>query len=122
MYQFILFIHVFAAACIIALVLVQQGKGASVGAAFGSGASQTIFGSRGSGSFLFRVTFTFIVVFFLTSLALNYLVVQAYKHERVITLPVPTKTIPAQIPANSAGKATQAPNEQSLPSEIPTRK
>ena len=56
MYQFILLIHVFAAVLIIALVLVQQGKGATMGAAFGSGASQTVFGSRGSGSFLFRVT------------------------------------------------------------------
>lgn len=120
MYQFILFIHVFAAACIVALVLVQQGKGASVGAAFGSGASQTIFGSRGSGSFLFRVTFTFITIFFITSIALNYLVVQAYKHERVITLPVP-KTAPAQAPANNAGTTAPTTTEQSLPSEIPTR-
>ena len=54
MYQLILLIHVFAAICIVALVLVQQGKGATMGAAFGSGASQTVFGSRGSGSFLFQ--------------------------------------------------------------------
>ncbi len=53
MYQFVLLINVFAAVFIIALVLVQQGKGATVGAAF-VGASQTVFSSRGSGSFLFR--------------------------------------------------------------------
>ena len=53
MYQFILLIHVLVAVCIIALVLVQQGKGATVGAAFGSGASQTVFGSRGSKLLLF---------------------------------------------------------------------
>jgi len=87
MYQFILLIHVFAAICIVALVLVQQGKGATMGAAFGSGASQTVFGSRGSGSFLFRVTLSFVAIFFITSIALNYLGVRSYKQERVITLP-----------------------------------
>lgn len=88
MYQFILLIHVFAAVFIILLVLIQQGKGAAVGAAFGSGASQTVFGSRGSGSFLFRLTLGFVAVFFVTSIALNYLGVRAYKQEQVITLPV----------------------------------
>jgi preprotein translocase subunit SecG len=73
MYQLVLIIHVLAAICLIALVLVQQGKGATVGAAFGSGASQTVFGSRGSGSFLLRVTISFVVIFFATSVALNYI-------------------------------------------------
>ena len=69
MYQLILLIHVFIAVFIIALVLVQQGKGAAMGAAFGSGASQTVFGSRGSGSFLFRLTFG--LAYFITSIGLN---------------------------------------------------
>ncbi len=107
MYQFILLIHVFAAACLIALVLVQQGKGATMGAAFGSGASQTVFGSRGSGSFLFRITMAFIAVFFITSIGLNYLATHAYKKETVITLPalpengaqVPAPASPADVPA-----------------------
>ena len=64
MYQFILLIQVFAAVGIVALVLVQQGKGATMGAAFGSGASQPVFGSRGSGSFLFRLTMGLATVFF----------------------------------------------------------
>ena len=59
MYQFILLIHVFIAAFLILLVLIQQGKGATMGAAFGSGASQTVFGSRGSGSFLLKLTIGF---------------------------------------------------------------
>lgn len=104
MYQLILLIHVFAAICIVALVLVQQGKGATMGAAFGSGASQTIFGSRGSGSFLFRITMGLALVFFITSLGLNYMVTRAYKQEKVITLPeAPAQSVPA-------------------PSGIPTRK
>jgi len=108
MYQIILLIHVFIAVCIIALVLVQQGKGAAMGAAFGSGASQTVFGSRGSGSFLFRLTIGFAALFFITSIGLNSLATHAFKQEKVITLPMPEKNavtkpapvLPAEIPAN----------------------
>lgn len=104
MYQFILLIHVFAAVFIIALVLVQQGKGAALGAAFGSGASQTVFGSRGSGSFLFRLTMGLIALFFVTSLCLNYIATHAYKQEKVIVLPatqaqqIPVKNTPVTTP------------------------
>jgi len=99
MYQVILLFHVLVAVCIIALVLVQQGKGATMGAAFGSGASQTVFGSRGSGSFLFRVTISFVGVFFLTSIALNYIAMHTYKQEKVITLPALPASKP--VPMNS---------------------
>lgn len=73
MEQVVLAIHVFAAISVIVLVLLQQGKGAEVGASFGSGASQTIFGSQGSGGFLTRATAVLITVFFITSLTLGYL-------------------------------------------------
>lgn len=63
-------VHVIAAIAIIALVLLQQGKGADAGAAFGSGASQTVFGSSGSGNFLTRSTTIAAVIFFVTSLTL----------------------------------------------------
>ena len=56
----------------IGLVLLQQGKGAEAGASFGGGASQTIFGSSGSGNFMTRMTAIFATVFFLTSLGLAY--------------------------------------------------
>ncbi len=122
MYQFILLIHVFVAVIIVALVLVQQGKGATMGAAFGSGASQTVFGSRGSGSFLFRLTISLAIIFFITSMGLNYLATQAYKQEKSITLPgpmlpVPTKTAPV-IPKNNAVEQTTP----LVPGEIPERK
>src|SRR5579872_5795545 len=103
MYQFILIIHVFAAVCLIALVLVQQGKGATVGASFGSGASQTVFGSRGSGSFLLKITIGFVVIFFATSIAMNYMASQMVKHERQAVLPevpVQTESLPASQPNN----------------------
>ena len=117
MYQFILLIHVFVAVFIVLLVLIQQGRGATMGAAFGSGASQTVFGSRGSGSFLFKITMGCVLVFFTTSITLNYLAVQASKEQRVITLP-----------AAPAGKATSGNGPETTgvapvqPSDIPIKK
>lgn len=68
----ILVVHVLAAVLIIALVLLQQGKGADAGASFGGGASQTVFGSQGNSSFFGRMTAVFALVFFLTSFGLAY--------------------------------------------------
>lgn len=65
--------HTLVALIIIALVLLQRGKGADAGAAFGSGASGTVFGSRGSGSFFSRMTAVLATVFFASSLTLAYL-------------------------------------------------
>jgi preprotein translocase subunit SecG len=70
MEQIILIVHVLAAIGIIALILMQQGKGADAGASFGAGASQTLFGSSGSGNFLTKSTTLLAVVFFATSFAL----------------------------------------------------
>jgi preprotein translocase subunit SecG len=71
--QVLLLFHVLISICLITLVLLQQGKGAEMGASFGSGASQTLFGSQGSGSFLFKLTGLFALLFFVTSLGLSYL-------------------------------------------------
>ena len=60
-------VHVVIAVALVGLVLIQQGKGADAGAAFGGGASQTVFGSQGSGSFLTRMTTFMAVIFFVTS-------------------------------------------------------
>ena len=73
MEQMVLAIHVFAAISVIVLVLLQQGKGAEAGASFGAGASQTVFGSQGSGNFLTRATGVLVALFFITSLALGNL-------------------------------------------------
>jgi preprotein translocase subunit SecG len=62
--------HIFIAIALVGLVLLQQGKGADAGAAFGSGASQTVFGSQGNSSFLSRMTTWLAIVFFVTSFAL----------------------------------------------------
>ena len=73
MASILLVIHVLVVIALIAMVLLQQGKGADAGAAFGSGASATVFGSRGSGSFMTRATATLAALFFVTSLTLAYL-------------------------------------------------
>lgn len=62
--------HVVIAVALVGMILIQQGKGADAGAAFGGGASQTVFGSQGSGSFLTRVTAGLTIVFFVTSFSL----------------------------------------------------
>ncbi len=79
MYQLILIVHVLAAIGIIGLVLIQHGKGADIGAAFGSGASNTVFGSQGTGSFLFRLTSGLVLTFFTTSVLLSTIVAGQYK-------------------------------------------
>jgi preprotein translocase subunit SecG len=69
----IVVVHVLSALAVIGLVLLQHGKGADVGAAFGGGASGSLFGATGSANFLSRATAVIAVVFFLSSLGLAYL-------------------------------------------------
>jgi len=73
----ILMVHVVIAIALVVLILLQQGKGAEAGASFGGGASQTVFGSRGSGNFLARFTGILAAGFFATSLTLAYFATQA---------------------------------------------
>ncbi len=73
MYQTIIIIHVLVGLTVIGLVLMQQGRGADAGAAFGSGSSGSVFGAQGSASFLSRTTAIFAFIFFSTSLALAVL-------------------------------------------------
>jgi len=73
----VLMAHVTISALLIVLVLIQRGKGADAGAAFGSGASGTVFGAKGSANFLSRSTAALATLFFVTSLSLAYLGAQA---------------------------------------------
>lgn len=83
MYQLILTIHVLVAIVLIGLVLIQHGKGADIGAAFGSGASNTVFGSHGTGGFLFKLTCAIAFAFFITSLSLAYMVSAKYQNQNM---------------------------------------
>ncbi len=73
MFGVVLAIHLVVALAIIGLVLMQHGKGADAGASFGGGSSQTVFGSRGSATFLSRMTAVLATVFFITSITLAYM-------------------------------------------------
>jgi preprotein translocase subunit SecG len=90
----LLIIHVLAAIAIITLVLLQHGKGADVGATFGSGGSQTMFGSQGPMSFLMKLTSILAAIFFITSLTLNYLGSRSVAHSNGLNFPKQNSTLP----------------------------
>ncbi len=81
MANLLLIFHVIVALGIVGLILIQQGKGAEMGASFGSGASQTVFGSSGSGNFFSKMTGLLAAVFFGTSL---FLAISAKNQSTVI--------------------------------------
>ena len=106
----VLIVHVLAAVGIIGLVLLQHGKGADVGAAFGSGASGSIFGASGSANFLSRATAILALVFFLTSLGLTYFSSRKSDTRGVMAdHPVTTQKVPGQIPGQTPGQAAPVP-------------
>lgn len=73
LYSTVLAVHLLVGLGVIGMVLMQHGKGADMGAAFGSGASGSLFGSSGSANFLSRTTAILATIFFLTSLGLSYM-------------------------------------------------
>lgn len=111
MEQLVTIIHVLAAAGVIGLVLLQHGKGADMGAAFGSGASGSLFGVSGSSNFMSKATAACVAVFFTTSLTLAYMASHRAGNGSVISNAVkaeavkPAKTTPAEsTPKDSAAK------------------
>ena len=78
--------HLMLAIGIVTLVLLQHGKGADAGAAFGSGASATVFGAKGSASFLSRATAVMATLFFLTSMALAYFASQTGEQQGLMDM------------------------------------
>lgn len=113
----VLVIHVFTALAVIGLVLLQHGKGADVGAAFGGGASGSVFGSAGSANFMSRATAILAVVFFLSSLGLTYISTRKSDHKGVMATPAPTKSVPSDVPVPSAPAGQAAPAAPTAPSE-----
>jgi preprotein translocase subunit SecG len=116
----VLVIHVLAALVLVGLILLQHGKGADVGAAFGSGASGSLFGASGSANFLSRTTAVLAVIFFVTSLGLTFFSTRKTEHKGVMaTQPASlAQPLPAQIPATaSAGQAAPVPAGKAALSE-----
>lgn len=123
----VLIIHVLLAAAIIGLILLQQGKGAEAGASFGAGASQTVFGSTGSGNFLSRMTAIVAAGIFATSFVLA--VYAKNKADTVSDAGIPSAEViesraaadaaaaedQAQLPALEESKPADAPVESDIP-------
>jgi len=105
----LLIVHVIIAIALIVLILLQHGKGADAGAAFGSGASSTVFGARGSASFLSRVTAGLAAGFFVTSLLLGYSATRASAPSSVVER-VPA--IPSEQIVIKPGEQAAKPGEQ----------
>jgi preprotein translocase subunit SecG len=116
----VLVVHVMAALGVIGLVLLQHGKGADVGAAFGSGASGSLFGATGSANFLSRTTAILAAVFFLSSLGLAYLAnVKPRAGGSVMDAGAPPAGAP---PATGAAKAPGAEPSKPQAPEAPAPK
>ena len=120
--------HLFLAIGLIGLILIQHGKGADAGAAFGSGASGTVFGAKGSANFLSRATALLATLFFVTSLALAWSAMQMTDQPGLMELEEPVPAAPApvttEIPVIPAEETTvpalEIPQvETSSPSEEP---
>ena len=108
LFSLVLTVHILVAIVIIGLVLMQHGKGADMGAAFGSGASGSLFGATGSANFLSRATGILAAVFFATSLTLAYIASSQPKTTgSVMQEPVQSQTVSQ--PASAGSESPAAP-------------
>ncbi|WP_308389310.1 preprotein translocase subunit SecG [Acidithiobacillus sp. AMEEHan] len=129
MYTVLLIFQVLICVVLVGLVLIQKGQGADIGAVFGGGGSQTVFGAAGAGNFLSHVTAILAAIFFLNSLALAYLSEhEAHAAGVGIALPSSTAAAPAAAPASAptASVATsvasgQSPVSASATSAVPEK-
>ena len=96
-------VHLITAVVLIGLVLIQHGKGADMGAAFGSGSAGSLFGSSGSANFLSRSTAVAAAVFFVTRLSLTYIYANPTKSKGLMDR--------VDVPAQSVAPATVAPDQ-----------
>ncbi len=131
LYNILLIVQVMVALGIIGLVLIQHGKGADAGAAFGGGASGTVFGSRGSGNFLTKLTTVLAIVFFANSMMLAWLVanpdrasgegsiVPATVSQPAEEKTAPASSVPADIPGGSSSVPAAPASDSTTPSDIP---
>jgi preprotein translocase subunit SecG len=104
-------IHILITIALIGLILIQRGKGADIGAAFGSGASNTVFGSQGSASFLTRTTAILATLFFISSLSLAYFSTKKVERNSVTEISTPASPALPEVPAGA--------DETAQPSDTP---
>ena len=117
MNQLFLIIHLLVALAIIGLIMLQQGKGADVGASFGAGASQTLFGSDGSGNVIAKATAWLSAIFFATSFGLAVIATKNTQIENEIGLEIPI--VNEQTGSSKTGLDIDIPisNDSSSPTE-----
>jgi preprotein translocase subunit SecG len=99
MQTILVIVHLFLAMGLIGLILIQHGKGADAGAAFGSGASATVFGASGSANFLSRATGVLALLFFVTSLALAWFSMNTGTDEGLMIESVVPAAVETGVPA-----------------------
>jgi len=104
----LLIVQILLAISMIALILVQRGRGADAGAAFGSGASSTVFGARGSASFLTRTTAILAILFFTNCFALSYLAGKATQGKESVMRRIDSATVLEEAVKKAAGQAAGA--------------
>ncbi len=112
METFVWFVHVISALALIVLVLVQHGKGADMGAAFGSGSAGSLFGSSGSANFLSRSTAVAATIFFITSLSLTYIYARPVQGVGVMDTVDVSKTAPAVAPVTTDSDASGSKSKE----------
>jgi len=117
---FLIIIHVLVCIALIMIVLLQTGKGSDMGAAFGGGSSQTLFGSTGASTFLSKATTGAAIVFMLTSLGLAYMSSHRTGTESVVTTapaPIESSAQPAPVTPPAPGTAPAAGGSDSQPAK-----
>lgn len=102
LHTLLMIVHIVSATCIVALVLVQRGKGADAGAGFGAGASGTVFGARGATTALSRATAVLAALFMVTSLMLAYMVTRAAGPEESLLERLATEGVEQEVPLPAA--------------------
>ena len=118
-YQVLIIAYLLIAICLIGLVLIQQGKGADMGASFGAGSSATIFGSSGSGNFLTKATTWLAIGFFVISLLLGNLTANRTKAVDEWNNLETEQSIPAD---TASAEATKVENSDVPSSDAPAKK
>lgn len=123
-YTVLLVLEVLLSIALITLILMQHGKGADAGAAFGGGASGTVFGAKGSGSFLSRTTAILAALFFINCLALAYIVSQQSQSSNAIESVVDRLETEAPAPqqapqVDTVSDIPEAPAANQAPQDIP---
>ncbi|MEJ5358526.1 MAG: preprotein translocase subunit SecG [Desulfobacterales bacterium] len=111
----LIILHVLVCFALILIVLLQTGKGADIGAVFGSGGSQTLFGPTGATTFLSKATTIAAVVFMLTSFSLAYIASRRPATSVVTPAPAAVETRAPEAPAPPAGEARPAAPEAKTP-------